>query len=158
MRRIFHEFRQVRGRNSNREVQAASSHFSVLLNSRISRKSVTPRWRDQLVCERSVGHIARMTSDPHAALRDRVFQSVLQDAGESERSIRNAAASGVGVPADLASLVGKIHNHAYQVTDADIARVQPRYGDDQMFEIIVSAALGASRKRLLAGLEALDEA
>jgi hypothetical protein len=44
------------------------------------------------------------------------------------------------------------------VTDDDVARLQPTYGDDRLFEIIVSAALGASRRRLLAGLEALDEA
>jgi hypothetical protein len=44
------------------------------------------------------------------------------------------------------------------VTDEDIARAQAKYGDDQMFEIVVSAALGASRQRLMAGLEALEEA
>jgi alkylhydroperoxidase family enzyme len=54
--------------------------------------------------------------------------------------------------------VDKIHRHAYRVTDEDIASLQAKYGDDQMFEIVVSAALGASRQRLLAGLEALDEA
>jgi hypothetical protein len=44
------------------------------------------------------------------------------------------------------------------VTDDDMARAQAKHGDDQMFEIVVSAALGASRQRLLAGLEALDKA
>jgi hypothetical protein len=44
------------------------------------------------------------------------------------------------------------------VTDADIARLRGRHGDDEMFEIVVSAALGASRRRLMAGLEALEEA
>jgi hypothetical protein len=44
------------------------------------------------------------------------------------------------------------------VTDGDIAPLQATYGDDQLFEIIVSAALGASRQRLLAGLRALEEA
>jgi hypothetical protein len=99
-----------------------------------------------------------VTTDPHAALRDRVLQSVLRGVGESDSSIRSAAAEGSGVPADLKALVDKIHNHAYKVTDDDIARLQPKYGDDQMFEIVVSSALGASRRRLLAGLEALDDA
>jgi hypothetical protein len=53
--------------------------------------------------------------------------------------------------------VDKIHRHAYKVTDEDMARVQAKYGDDQMFEIVVSAALGASAQRLLAGLDALGE-
>lgn len=97
-------------------------------------------------------------SDPHAALRDRALARVLDGPGESDPAIRKAAAAGVGVPAELETLVGKIHQHAYKVTDADVAQPQARYGDDKMFEIIVSAALGASRERLLAGLKALEEA
>jgi alkylhydroperoxidase family enzyme len=99
-----------------------------------------------------------VVTDPFAALRDRVLQGVLQGPGESDPAIRRAAAEGSGVPSDLQALVDKIHRHAYRVTDDDIARLQTKYGDDQMFEIVVSAALGASRNRLLAGLEALDEA
>jgi len=97
-------------------------------------------------------------TDPHASLRDRVLESVLQSPGESDPAIRRAAAEGAGVPSDLKTLVDKIHRHAYKVTDEDIARAQEKYGDDQMFEIVVSAALGASRQRLLAGLKALEEA
>jgi hypothetical protein len=99
-----------------------------------------------------------MLPDPHASLRDRALESVLQGAGESDPAIRSAAAEGSGVPADLQPLIEKIHRHAYKVTDEYIARAQAKYGDDRMFEIIVSAALGASRQRLLAGLKALDEA
>jgi hypothetical protein len=99
-----------------------------------------------------------MMSDPHAALRDRVFQTVFEGPGESDPAIRKAAADGAGVPADLQPLIEKVHTHAYKVTDEDVARVQASYGDDRLFEIIVSAALGASRKRLLAGLSALEEA
>lgn len=101
--------------------------------------------------------LAAVTSDPHAALRDSVLRRVLDGIGESDPAIRRAAAYGAGVPADLQALVDTIHRHAYRVTDEDVARVQQRYGDDQTFEIIVSAALGASRRRLLAGLEALDQ-
>ena len=99
-----------------------------------------------------------MTNDPHADLRDRVLENVLGGAGDSDPAIRRAAAAGSGVPAELQPLIDKIHNHAYKVTDDDIARLQAKLGDDRMFEIIVSAALGASQRRLLAGLEALDEA
>jgi hypothetical protein len=99
-----------------------------------------------------------MTDDPHAALREQVLQTVIQGEGESDPPIRHAAAEGIGVPADLETLVAKIHNHAYRITDEDITRVQAEYGDDALFEIVVSAALGASRNRLLAGLQALEEA
>ena len=98
-----------------------------------------------------------MIEDPHASLREGVLDSVLKGPGESLPAIGHAAADGAGVPADLQPLVDKIHRHAYKVTDDDMARAQAKYGDDQMFEIVVSAALGASRRRLLAGLQALNE-
>jgi alkylhydroperoxidase family enzyme len=97
-------------------------------------------------------------SDPHAALRDDALRSVLDSQGETDPSLRYAAAEGVGVPDELRVLVEKIHRHAYRVTDEEVAALQAKYGDDRLFEIIVSAALGASRNRLLAGLKALEEA
>jgi hypothetical protein len=99
-----------------------------------------------------------MSPDPHAKLRDKVLESALQGPGETDPAIRRAAADGHDVPAELQALVDKIHRQAYTVTDEDFARLRPEYADDQLFEIVVNAALGASRKRLLAGLEALDEA
>jgi hypothetical protein len=96
--------------------------------------------------------------DPHATLLDRVITRVLEGEGETQPSLRQAAAAGEGVPGDLKPLIDKIHLHAYKVTDDDIARAQAKYGDDQMFEIVVSSALGAARTRLVAGLKALDEA
>ena len=98
------------------------------------------------------------TDDPHAELRDIAIERVLHGPGESDPALRSAAAEGSGLPDDLQPLVTKIQQHAYKVTDADVAALQARYGDDRAFEIIVSAALGASRKRLLAGLDALEEA
>jgi hypothetical protein len=99
-----------------------------------------------------------VTNDPHASLRDRVLDAVLEGPAESDPAVRRAAAEARGVPSDLEPLVEKIHRHAYRVTDADIARLRRRHGDDEMFEIVVSAALGASRRRLMAGLEALEQA
>ncbi len=99
-----------------------------------------------------------MSPDPYAALREQVLDTVLRGPGHSDPTIRQAAAVGHGVPADLQSLVEKIHAHAYRVTDEDVARAQAKYGDDQMFEIIVSAAVGASKQRLAVGLAALDQA
>ncbi len=96
--------------------------------------------------------------DPHSTPRDEVLHRVLDGAAETQPALRQAAAENIGVPADLRQLVDKIHTHAYRVTDGEIARLQATYGDDQLFEIIVSAALGASRQRLLAGLRALEEA
>jgi hypothetical protein len=99
---------------------------------------------------------AVVTTDPHATLRDRVIRGVLEGAGASEPATRRAAADGAGLPPDLQALADKIHRHAYRVTDEEVAVLRERYGDDRMFEVVVSAALGASRQRLLAGLEALE--
>jgi hypothetical protein len=94
--------------------------------------------------------------DPHAKLRDEVLRHVLLGPGTTEPALRNAAANDAGLPGELQPLVDKIHAHAYKVTDEDLARQKNTYSDDQLFEIVVSAALGASRKRLLAGLRALE--
>jgi alkylhydroperoxidase family enzyme len=62
------------------------------------------------------------------------------------------------VPPDLQALVDKVHRHAYKVTDEDFARLRTTYSDDELFEVVVSAALGAARQRLFAGLSALENA
>lgn len=78
--------------------------------------------------------------------------------GESDPALRQAAASGMNVLPELAALVDKIHRHAYKVTDDDLARLRATYSEDQLFEIVVSAALGASRQRLFVGLAAPGKA
>ena len=96
--------------------------------------------------------------DPHAASRDAVLRTVLDGPGQTDPSLRYAAAEGVGVPDDLRSLIEKVHRHAYKVTDEEMSELQAKYGDDRLFELIVSAAVGASRQRLMAGLKVLEEA
>ena len=96
--------------------------------------------------------------DPHADRRDAVLRTVLDGPGKSDPSLRHAAAAGTGVPEELKSLVEKIHRYPYKVTDEDIEALQGKYNDDQLFELIVSAAIGASRQRLMAGLKALEDA
>ncbi|HEX6627017.1 MAG TPA: hypothetical protein VF105_03585 [Gemmatimonadaceae bacterium] len=98
-----------------------------------------------------------MLTDPHEKLRELVLTRVLNSPGETEPALRQAAANGKGLPADLQPLVDKIHRHAYKVTDEDISAAQAKYGDDKMFEIVVSAALGAANQRLQAGLKALNQ-
>jgi hypothetical protein len=97
-------------------------------------------------------------NDPHATLRDRVLASVLDGPAHSDSGVRNGAALNRDLPNDLQYLVAKIHAHAYRVTNEDVALAQKAYGDDKLFEIIVSAAMGASKQRLDAGLRALEDA
>ena len=99
-----------------------------------------------------------MISDPHAALRTKAIERVLDGPALTSSSVRHAAAERGELPPELRPLIDKVHDHAYRVTNEDIARLQATYDDDQLFEIIVSAALGASEKRLAAGLRALEDA
>jgi hypothetical protein len=96
--------------------------------------------------------------DPHEALRHTVLHRVLDGPGESDVSKRHAVAANAGLPPELRAFVEKIHRHAYRVTDDDVARLQATHSDDVLFELVVSAALGASEQRLIAGLKALEEA
>jgi hypothetical protein len=96
--------------------------------------------------------------DRYQALRRMLQESVWNGPGQTSPSLRQAAAAGRGVPAELAALVDKIHQHAYQVTDEEVAQLRQRYSDAELFEIFVSAATGAAAVRLEAGLAALEAA
>ena len=53
------------------------------------------------------------------------------------------------LPNDLVAFVDKIAFHAYKVTDKDVENLKTKgYSEDEIFEITVSAALGAGLARL----------
>ncbi len=55
----------------------------------------------------------------------------------------------MGVPDELSDWVEKVALHAYRTTDEDIELLKAAgYSEDQLFELTVAAALGASRARL----------
>lgn len=63
-----------------------------------------------------------------------------------------------GVPSELASYVRKVALHAYEVIDEDVEALrQAGYSEEAIFEITLSAALGAGLARLECGLKALEE-
>jgi alkylhydroperoxidase family enzyme len=59
-------------------------------------------------------------------------------------------------PDELRSLVRKIRDGAYTVTDADVDRLRHTYTEDQLFELILAAAIGAAEIRLNAALAAIE--
>jgi alkylhydroperoxidase family enzyme len=106
--------------------------------------------------------------DRYKAQFQRLVEAVLSSPGESDPSVRRAvetraaALGGRGgattsaVPLALAPYVDKVARRAYTVTDEDIAALrQAGYSEDAIFEITVSAALGAAMARLERGLAAL---
>lgn len=81
----------------------------------------------------------------------------LDGPGKTEAALRQAVARGEG-PAELAALVEKIHRWAYRVTDEDLAALRAKYDEDQLFELIVAASIGAADARSSAALKVLEEA
>lgn len=91
----------------------------------------------------------------HQALVDRV----LHGAGKASQEQRAQAFSDAGVPAPLQALVSKVATRPTQVTDADFAVAKAAgFSEDQLFELVIAAAVGQSARLYEAGLAALAEA
>jgi alkylhydroperoxidase family enzyme len=95
-----------------------------------------------------------------AALRAAVFESP----GRVDPALRIAVAERADaqaeprVPEPLRAYVDKVHRCAYKVTDEDLEALEHAgYSQDQLFEITVSAAVGAGLSRLERGLAALGK-
>src|SRR5262249_45051127 len=95
--------------------------------------------------------------DRFASFRRATAAALLEGSGATPTDLRQALARG-NPPPDLKGLVEKIRSRAYTVTDRDIDVLRARYTDDQLFEVIVSAAFGASAERLAAAHKALQDA
>jgi len=90
-------------------------------------------------------------SDPHAAGWARVAQAITETPGSLSPATRSAIRDGDD-PADLAPFLDKVRNRAYRIIDADLPRGR---SEEEVFEAVLAAALGASEARLRAGLDAL---
>jgi alkylhydroperoxidase family enzyme len=96
-------------------------------------------------------------NDRFASLRNATADALLNSPATTPTELRQNVARG-NPPADLKTLVQKIRERAYTVTDADIDALRSSYTEDQLFEIIVSTAVGAARERLTAAHRVLEEA
>lgn len=89
-------------------------------------------------------------------LTQRLVGTVLSTPGATSSELRRAVLERGTVPPPLASYVDKVATRADTVTDADVAALaQAGYSEDAIFEITVSAAVGAALSRLERGLAAL---
>jgi alkylhydroperoxidase family enzyme len=97
-------------------------------------------------------------SGRHAHLLKQLADAVLASDGSLAPDVRRAIAERGAVPEALADYVRKVHEHAYKVTDEDIAAlVAAGYSEDAIFEATVSAAVGSGLVRLQAGLAAMKK-
>ena len=91
----------------------------------------------------------------HRALVDRV----LTGEGRASPELRARAFSNAGLPAPLHTLIGKVATSPAQVTDADFTAAKTAgFTEDQLFELVVCAAVGQSDRLYESGLAALAEA
>ena len=90
-------------------------------------------------------------------LLDATRRAVLDGEGTTDPTLRRQVAAG-DPPPDLATLVRKIRDRAYAVTDEDVKRLRSQYSEDQIFEIVLSATIGAAGLRLKAATDALEGA
>ena len=87
--------------------------------------------------------------DPYAQKVERLRHAVLSGPGSLPPHVRQAISDGTGLSGALEVFVRKIAAEAPALTDDDIAELhRAHYTDDQIFEAIVSAAVGAGLFRL----------
>lgn len=91
--------------------------------------------------------------------REVVIARILEGEGQSARAQRRAAFENAGITGALGALVDKVAKQAYRVTDADIAAVRAAgLSEDEIFELVVCAAIGQASRQYEAAMAALDAA
>jgi hypothetical protein len=84
---------------------------------------------------------------------------ILEGYGMTTPVQRRAAFDNDRLDEPLRSLVKKVARYAYRIADEDITSVKiSGFSEDQIFELIVCAALGQSNRQYESALAALDAA
>jgi alkylhydroperoxidase family enzyme len=88
-----------------------------------------------------------------------LVRRVLEGDGRAPHAQRRAAFDNAGLAEPLRSLIDKVAKRAYTVTDADIAAAKASgVSEDQIFELVVCAAIGQATRQYDTALAALDAA
>lgn len=91
----------------------------------------------------------------HRALVDRI----LTGPGRAPEQLRAHAFGNEALSAPLDTLIGKVATAPTQVTDADFGAAKAAgHSEDELFELVICAAVGESTRQYDAGLAALAEA
>jgi len=91
--------------------------------------------------------------------RQALIERVLNGNGKASHAQRRAAFDNAGVPQPLATLIDKVATHANNVADANItAALESGLSEDQIFEVVVCAAIGQATREYDAALAALNVA
>jgi len=88
-----------------------------------------------------------------------LVQRILEGDGKTSPSKRRAAFNNRGLDEPLGTLVDKVAKHAYGVTDKHIAAAKASgLSEDQVFEIVVCAAVGQATRQYEMAFAALKDA
>ena len=88
--------------------------------------------------------------------RKALVARILEGDGRASHAERRSAFNNAGLPEPLNRLIEKVADRAYTVTDEDIAAVKASgFSEDQIFEIVVCAALGQATRNYETALAAL---
>lgn len=91
--------------------------------------------------------------------RQAVVTRILEGDGRASLAHRRAAFDNSGLAEPLRTLIDKVAKRAYTVTDEDIAAARASgLSEDQIFEIVVCAAVGQATRQYDAALAALKAA
>lgn len=99
------------------------------------------------------------TEDKKRAAHKVVVARVLEGDGRAPRGQRRAAFDNAGLVEPLRTLIDKVAERPTRVTDEDIAAVKASgLSEDQIFELVVCAAIGQATRQYETALKALAEA
>lgn len=94
-----------------------------------------------------------------ARLRRELVGRILESSASAPPGLRRSAFDNDGLDDPVAALVAGVAARSYAVTDEDVAAVRAAgLSEDQIFEVVVCAAVGAADRQYAGALAALAEA
>lgn len=91
--------------------------------------------------------------------RKALVARIVEGKGMASLAQRRAAFDGAGLTGLVGILVEKVRKRAHEVTDEDVAALRAsNLGEDEVFEIVVCAAVGEANRQLESALAALHAA
>jgi hypothetical protein len=98
-----------------------------------------------------------LTANKMHMMHKAVVTQALERDGKASRVQRHAAFDNAKLIEPLSTLINKVAKHAYKVTDQDIAAAKVSgLSEDQVFEIVVCAAIGQATRQYETALAVLD--
>jgi hypothetical protein len=100
-----------------------------------------------------------LPADKKRMTHQAVVSRILEGDGKAARGLRRAAFENAGLAEPLRTLIDKVARWPTRVTDEDVAAILASgTSEDQLFELVICAAIGQATRHYETALKALDEA